>query len=209
MTRAQGPSSQIEYRSAGPLGASRTVLVVRSGAVALTDPDPHVTAGHGSRLLLVDVDAPELNDPPTFGGQTPAAATAAQVLALVREEVPTGSVGIVGERGAAMFAVALAAALPDRVDRLALVAVPLPDGGLACDLMTATLARVAADTIVINAAEDAAAPPETARWYAERLPSARIEPVTRDADHTLDGRLALADVWPDVLGHVGAASAAD
>jgi pimeloyl-ACP methyl ester carboxylesterase len=208
MTRAQGPAFEIEYRSAGPAGASRTVMVLRSGALALLDPAPHLTAHHDLRLLLVEVEAPEMDDPPTFGGETPAGSTAAEVLALLREEVPSGAVSLVGERSAAMFAVALAATLGGRVDRLALVAAPLPDGGLACDLMAATLARVPADTVVINAAEDATAPESSAQWYADHLPSARADIVTPAGVHTLDGRLALSHVWDRVLDHLGAPSTA-
>ncbi|MCK6067673.1 MULTISPECIES: hypothetical protein [Microbacterium] len=202
MTRAQGPAFGIEYRSAGALAAPRCVLVVRSGAIATTDPAPLVTAEHHVRLLLIAVDEPELDDPPTFGGETPAGSTAAEVLALLREEVPDGPVGVVGERAAALFAVALAAALGDRADRLALVGVPLPETGLARDLVSDALARVAADTLVVNDSADEAAPEDAARWYAERLPHARADVLSREAAGALDGRLGLTAVWPRVLAHV-------
>lgn len=203
MTRAQGPGSRIGYRSIGPAGASRTVLVVRSGALAMTDPAPHVTAEHGCRLLLVEVEGAQLDDPPTFGGETPAGSTAAEVLALLDEEVPDGSVGLVGERAAALLAVALAAVLGRRVDRLALVAVPLIDDALARDVLTETLSHVTAPTVVFSAAQDAASPVPAADWCADRLPLGRVEVVADEAG-TSDGRLALSDVWDRVLGHVDA-----
>lgn len=203
MTRAQGPPARIGYRSLGPAGAARTVLVVRTGALAMTDPAPHVTAEHGCRLLLVEVEGPQLDDPPAFGGETPAGSTAAEVLALLDEEVPEGSLGLVGERAAALFAVALAAVLGRRVDRLALVGVPLVDDALARDLLTETLGQVSAPSVVFTGAGDAASPTRAADWCADRLPLGRVE-VVRDEETAPDGRLALSDVWDRVLGHVGA-----
>lgn len=203
MTRAQGPGLGLSYRSVSPAGARRCVLVLRSGALATVDPEPRITAVHDTRLLLVEIDAPGLDDPPAFGGETPAGSTAARVLELLSEEVPEGPFGVVGERAAALFAVALAATLASRVDRLALVAAPLPDGPLACDLLAATLGRVTADTVIVNAEADADAPGDAARWYATRLPRGRAEILAPVGPPALDGRVALSAVWARVLDHVG------
>jgi pimeloyl-ACP methyl ester carboxylesterase len=207
MTRAQGTGSGIAYRSVSPAGATRCVVVLRSGALATVDPAPQVTAAHATRLLLVQVDASELDDPPTFGGETPAGSAAAEVLALLREEVPDGTFGVVGERAAALFAAALAAQLGPRVDRLALVSAPMPDGPLACDLTAGVLSQVSSVALVVNASTDPGAPAEAAQWYAAHLRRGRAEAVPAADPHPLDGRLALSDVWDRVLGHVGTAVA--
>lgn len=204
MTRAQGPAFEIEYRSVGPAEAPRTVLVLRSGPIALTDPEPGTTRRHGVRLLLVEVGAAELDNPPTFGGETPAESAAAEVFTLLREEVPRGVVGLVGERAAALFTVALAAGLGARVDRLALVAAPPPDSPLAADLTAATLGRVPATTAIFNGSRDATAPPDAAEWYAAHLASARADIIPPSPARAGDARLALADVWDRVLTHVDA-----
>ncbi len=194
MTRAPGPGTEIDYRSVGRPGAARVILVLRSGPLATSDPDPEVTAQRDVRLLLVGLDGEELSDPPTFGGETPAGSTAAQVLALLDTEAPGPALGLVAERTAVPFAITLAADLGARIDRLALVAPAPPETPLAADLLTARLERIGADTVVLAGPDDAAA----ARSYAGAMPAAATW--IREAD--AGGRIALSRVWRDVLDHV-------
>lgn len=207
MTRAQAQDGEIEYDSAGFPGADRVVLVLRTGALATVDPDPAVTQEHDVRLVLVQLDAPELDDPPAYGGETRAATTLAAVGEIARAETGAQAFGVVAERTAGALGVALAAELVDRVDRLALVAVPAPGGPLERDLAEDVLRRVSAKTLVVAAAGDAGAGPDAAQWHHDRLPEGEIEVIAPDALSSGDGRLGLGDVWARVLSHVAPAPA--
>jgi pimeloyl-ACP methyl ester carboxylesterase len=189
MTRAQGPDSEIDFRSFGVLGGARTVLVLRTGAVALVDPGPGVTRHRDVRLLTVRLDDAELDDPPVFGGETPAESTADAVADLGRREAGGALIGVVADRSTASLAVALAARASDLVGRLALVGAEVPDEALVADLLGEELARIAAPTLVVGAADD----PASAQWYAERLRSAEVELVAAPG---------LPDSWPQVLAHL-------
>ena len=193
MTRAQAPDGELEFRSFGAAGAARTVLVLRVGAVALLDPDPSATLDHDVRLMAVQLDEVELDDPPTYGGETPAASTAAALADLVRREVPGAVIGLVAERDAVPLGVALAASAGTLVDRLALVDVRVPESALVGDLLAEESAAVAAPSIVVSAAQDEAA----ARWYADRLRESEVRVVESG-----DNGVSLTHVWDVVLGHV-------
>ncbi|MFK5073654.1 hypothetical protein ACI4BE_29435, partial [Klebsiella pneumoniae] len=83
-------------RSFGTPGAPRAVVVLRTGDVSTIDPDTRVTSGFDVRIVAVGLDAPELEDPPAFGGQTPASLTLDALRGLLEREVPGTSVGLVG-----------------------------------------------------------------------------------------------------------------
>jgi pimeloyl-ACP methyl ester carboxylesterase len=211
MTRAQGPDGEIEYRVVGAPGAARAVLVLRTGALATTDPAPAITARWPVRLLLVDLDGNDLDDPPAYGGETPAGATATQVERILDRETPGAVVGLVAERAAVAFAVSLAAGLGDRVDRLALVSPPAPETPLARDVLEQRIGAVRARTVVFDGGPDDGAPGEGGpgdgdapdgwgAWYAARFLDGRMQ--RRDARSSLGGALTLTAVWPDVLSHV-------
>jgi pimeloyl-ACP methyl ester carboxylesterase len=196
MTRAQGPDSEIDYRVVGTPGATRTVVVLRTGALATSDPGPEETAGRDVCVVLVHLDGPELEDPPAFGGETPAASTISELRAIVDELTGASSFAVVGERDAGALAIALAADLGDRVDMLALVSVPVPEGALDRDLAEEVVARVSARTLLIGAIDDAAC-----RFYGRALPSARVDEVDASQLTSPDGEVGLVDVWPRVLAH--------
>ncbi|MFJ6652972.1 hypothetical protein ACIQLJ_09285 [Microbacterium sp. NPDC091313] len=198
MTRAQGSGIEIEYAVTGVPGAARVVVVVRSGALATTDPDAGVTARHDVRLLLVDLDGEELIDPPAYGSATPAGESADQVRTILAREAHAEVVGMVAEAAAVPFAVTLCAQLGDRVDRLALVGAPSPESPLARDVLAERLRAVRADTVVFAVSTHDEGP---ASWYAEQLPRGRAEMRASDPN-SADHRLALTTVWPDVLAHV-------
>jgi hypothetical protein len=198
MTRAQGSGIEIEYATTGRPGARRAVLVLRSGALAATDPDAGVTARYDVRLLLVDLDGDELSDPPAYGSETPAGESADQVRTILAREGQTETVGVVAEGAAVPFAVALAADLGAQVDRLALVGGPRPESPLARDVLAQRLSEVTADTVVFAVSTDDAGP---ASWYAAHLRTGRA--VLREDDPASpDERLALTTVWAGVLAHV-------
>lgn len=198
MTRAQGEGIEIEYATTGMPGAPRVVVVLRSGALATTDPDASRTARYDVRLLLVDLDGEELIDPPAYGSETPAGESADQVRTILAREAHAEVIGMVAEADAVPFAVALCAELGERVDRLALVGAPSPESPLARDLLAERLGAVRAETVVFAVATHDAGP---AAWYAEQLPRGREE--VRESDPiSADHRLTLTTVWEDVLEHV-------
>jgi pimeloyl-ACP methyl ester carboxylesterase len=193
MTRAQGPDGEIDFRSFGALGGSRTVLVLRTGEVALVDPGPGVTRDRDVRLLTVRLDDAELDDPPVFGGETPAESTADAVADLARREAGEALVGVVADRNTASLAVALAARATDLVGSLALVGATVPDEALVAELLGEELGRITAPTLVLGDADD----PAAAQWYADRLRSAEVE---------LMPAPGLPDAWPQVLARLAPSS---
>lgn len=201
MTRAQDRDSEIDYRSAGSPGAERTIVVLRTGALATTDPDARATAEANVRLVLVHLDGPELDDPAAFGGETPAGSTASALAAIAERESEGAVFGLIGERATAAIALALAAQLGAGVDRLALVAAPLPPSALERDVALPVLARVQAGVLLLAAASDPDTVPAAA-WYAEHLPRATSAEVPAAEIDSPDGRLGLADAWRLALAHV-------
>lgn len=199
MTRAQGSGSELEIRSFGAAGAARTVLVLRTGPVATTDPDPSVTAAHEARIVAIELDDAELDDPPTFGGETPAESAVHSLAVLARREGGDRPVGLVAERSAAPLALALAAHYAPLIDRLALVSVPSPASPLAADLLAETMTAITADTLLVDVPEHGA---DMLEWCAAHLPSARVSREDVAAAALIDTRLGLAEVWERVLAHV-------
>jgi hypothetical protein len=202
MTRAQTPDSQIDYRSAGAAGAARTVVVLRRGALALNDPDPAATAAGDVRLLLLHLDDAEIDDPPAFGGETPAQSTAQAIADLVAGDA-SGPWAIVAERETSALAFAVVARAGGTVDRVALVAPEPPGSPLARDVLAQVLAGCGAEVLVVAADTDPASV-DGARWFAATLADCRRAEVARSDVHSPDGRLGLGDAWPQVLAHVAA-----
>lgn len=198
-------ATRLEYASLGAPDAARTVVVLREGALATTDPDVEVTRGHDVRIVAVRVDGAEVAAPGAYGGETPATVTVDALIELV-DEVEAGiRFGIVGVGGAGQTALRLAAGLADRVDRLALVAIPEPEGPLDRDETGQVLARAAADTLILVGEHDPDAPASSAEWYLARLAAAKVERVASSGG--VDERLALSEVWARVLEHTAPGAA--
>lgn len=194
---------ELSYRTFGTPGAARLVVLIGTGDVIGVDPEPLVTAAHDIRVLALELDAASIDDPGAFGGQTRAEQTASSLASLIGDHLraPDGgrpSAAIVAYRSAGDIALRIAVQLEETIDRLALVAVPAPDGPLDRDDVGALIARVGAKTLVLDGGGDAAT--EAAAWFGAHLPSVTVDTV---ADVDL---LTLTDVWGRVLDHVAPGS---
>lgn len=205
MSLAPWLDGELGYRSFGAPGAPRAVFVLRTGDVATTDPDARVTSAFDVRVVAVGLDAPELEDPPVFGGQTPAGLTVEALRALLEREAPGATVGLVGERSAGPIAIYLAAAMGPAVDRLAIVGVQSPSDPLSRDLRTPLLDHLDAEVLVIVGG-DGPADESDADWYVERMRSAEAEVVPADEIGSVNGHVTLTSVWDRVLAHVAPGS---
>jgi pimeloyl-ACP methyl ester carboxylesterase len=205
MMQAADPAADFEYRSFGAPGAERTVFVLREGAAATTDPHPSATAHHDVRIIAVGVTAGDIEDPAAYRGATPAAVAADKLVRMVTEEAHGRPVGLVGVAAASELSMMVAARLGARVDRLAVVGVAEPETPLDRDEVTELLARIPAETLILNASDDPDASSAAGRWHESRLPSARLE-LAPVADET-DPRVSLAEVWERVLSHVAPGTA--
>jgi len=201
MSLAPWLDGELGYRSFGTPGAPRAVFVLRTGDVATTDPDARVTSGFDVRIVAVGLDAPELEDPPVFGGQTPAGLTVEALRALLEREAPGATVGLVGERSAGPIALYLAAAMGEVVDRVAIVGVRSPTDALSRDLRTPLLDDLAADVLVV-VGYDGPAGQGDAAWYVDRLRSGAAEVIHPDEIGSVNGEVTLTSVWSRVLTHV-------
>lgn len=200
MTKGPAPSAAYEHRSFGAPGAERTVVLLRAGIAALSDPRPDVTAGHDVRIVAVGLTVDDIDDPAAYRGATAAETTAATVARFVTQERQDRPVGLVGVGDAGELAMLVAAHLGDAVDRLALVAVPEPATELGGHEVADLLTGVDAQTLVLSGAADPDAAGSAARWFEERLAAAQVEIVSETSDP--ESRLVLADVWERVLSHV-------
>lgn len=201
MSLAPWLDGELGYRSFGTPGAPRAVFVLRTGDVATTDPDARVTSGFDVRIVAIGLDAPELEDPPVFGGQTPAGLTVEALKALLEREALGAAVGVVGERSAGPIALYLAAAMGGVVDRVAIVGVQSPTDALSRDLRTPLLDDLAADVLVL-VGQDGPAGQGDAEWYVDRLRSGTAEVVHPDEIASVNGEVTLTSVWSRVLTHV-------
>lgn len=201
MSLAPWLDGELGYRSFGTPGAPRAVFVLRTGDVATTDPDARITSAYDVRVVAVGLDAPELEDPPVFGGQTPAGLTVEALRALLEREAPEAKVGLVGERSAGPIAIYLAAAMGPIVDRLAIVGVQSPSDPLSRDLRTPLLDHLDAEVLVVVGG-DGPADTTDADWYVERMRSAEAEIVPSDEIASVNGHVTLTSVWDRVLAHV-------
>ena len=200
MTRAAAPDAAYEHRSFGAPGAERTVILLRTGVSTLSDPRPDVTARRDARIVAVGLTVDDIDDPAAYQGVTAAEATAQALVQLVTTERQDRPVGLVGVGDAGHLAIMVTALLGGEVDRLALVAVPRPESELGGHEVAERLSGIAAKTLVMNGRDDPAAASPAARWFQQRLASARIEMVPESSDP--ESRLVLADVWERVLSHV-------
>jgi len=201
MSLAPWLDGELGYRSFGTPGAPRAVFVLRTGDIATTDPDARVTSGFDVRIVAVGLDAPELEDPPVFGGQTPAGLTVEALKALLEREAPGATVGVVGERAAGPIALYLAAAMGGVIDRVAIVGVESPSDPLSRDLRTPLLDDLAAEVLVVVGG-DGPAGRSDATWYVDRLRAGTAEVVHPDEIGSVDGQVTLTSVWSRVLTHV-------
>jgi len=200
MTKGPAPAASYESRSFGAAGADRTVVLLRSGVSALSDPRPEITARRAARIVAVGLTVDDIDDPAAYRGTTPAEATAEVIARFIAVEGHGRPIGLVGVGDAGPLAIMVAAHLAEGVDRLALVAVPRPESELGASEVAALLDRIVAKTLLTNGQADPTAAAAAARWFTERLASSRVEMVPRAGDP--DARLALADVWERVLSHV-------
>lgn len=200
MTKGPAPAASYENRSFGAAGAERTVVLLRAGVSALADPRPDITARRDARILAVGLTVDDIDDPVAYRGATPAEVTARVIAEFIESEAQHRPVGLVGVGEAGELSIMIAAHLRESVDRLALVAVPRPESPLGGFEVGELLDRIAAKTLLMNGQSDPHAASAAARWFKERMSSARIEMVPpTDAP---EPRLALADVWERVLSHV-------
>ncbi|WP_426320482.1 alpha/beta fold hydrolase [Microbacterium sp. E-13] len=199
MTKGPAPSAAYEHRSFGAPGAERTVVLLRAGMAALSDPLPNVTARYNVRIIAIGLTVDDIDDPAAYRGATAAEMTAATLAQFVRQERHGRTVGVVGVGDAGELAVLVAAHLGDAVDRLALVAVPQPATELGGDEVADLLEGLAAKTLIVNGQADPVAASTAARWFEARIPGARVEIVTETSDP--QSRLVLAEVWDRVLSH--------
>ncbi|WP_439592133.1 hypothetical protein [Microbacterium sp.] len=197
MTRAQSPQEPLDAATFGSPGATRTIVVLRHGATAKSDPSPADTARRDVRVLAVGLSEAELDDPAAYRGETPAETATASVIELIRAQSPDVAVALVGVGAVGAVAARVAAESPGLVDRLVLIAVPLPDTAAQRDLAEGLFETVTAKTLLLNGQKDPDAAAAAASWHRDHLPDARVEmvPSTREGDP----RLSLGDVWTRVL----------
>lgn len=205
MTRGPAGDREFSYTAFGSVAPSRTVVVLREGAVAVSDPDARITARRDVRVLAVRVGQDDASDA-AYGTEAPGSAAMIALADVVRDEalIDADTVGVVGVGQAGPEAVMLAAHLGRTADRLALVAAPRPESPLERHLGEELLAQVSADTLVLVGADDPDAGTDAARWHAAHLARACVERVALRPG-SLDRRLSLTDVWERVLAHVAPA----
>jgi pimeloyl-ACP methyl ester carboxylesterase len=100
----------------------------------------------------------------------------------------TGPVGVVGWSDGGPAALAFAARHP-AVDRLALIATPIPE-------TEEDLTEVTAKTLLIFGSKDPLTGSRHGTWWQKHLPSARLE-MHPDGGHDL-----LVPMWPRILSHL-------
>ncbi|MBM2614729.1 hypothetical protein JIG36_04065 [Actinoplanes sp. LDG1-06] len=105
----------------------------------------------------------------------------------------SGPIGVVGAWGAGLEALAFAARHPGLVDRLVLVATPIPDE---VEGLKFKLSEVTAKTLLLFGAKDPDAGARHGTWWQKNLPAARLE-MNPDGDHDL-----LTPMWKRVLSHL-------
>lgn len=189
---------ELDYASVGSPGAARVVVVLREGALALTDPEPAVTHRRDLRLVMVRVDDDEVAELGGSSGMSAARATVEALASLLRDLVPEPTFALLGVGATGEVAVRLAGTLPGRVDRMVLIAAPAPAATLDRDGLLPVLARVEAKTLILNGQRDPDAASAAAEFHRRAISSARVEMVPAPADAP-EPRLALVQVWDRVL----------
>lgn len=148
----------------------RIVLVCHPSAVA--DPDPEATWSRGVTLIGVTAETP-----------------VDEIVSALDRRAP-GVIGAAGWSTGGLTMLRLAAARPDLIDRLVLVATPLPDD------RSPDPATITAKTLLLYGAQDPDAPSSAGKWYQRRLPTSRYEQVPGT------GALLLESMWHRVLSHL-------
>ncbi|HVQ18403.1 MAG TPA: hypothetical protein VMT27_05125 [Actinomycetes bacterium] len=140
-------------------------VVVLFGSSA--DPDPQLTWARGVSLFGDDGTGTELDH--------------------------AGPVGVVGWSVAGLDALAFVARRPGVVDRLVLVATPVPEdeGALGFEL-----SEVTAKTLLLFGAKDPLTGSRHGTWWQKRLPDARLE-MSPQGGHEL-----LLPTWKRTLSHL-------
>jgi hypothetical protein len=199
--------TELSFRIFGTPGARRLIVVVGAGDTATIDPSPALTAERNIRILGVALTGAAIDDPGTFGSETPAEQTATALADLIREQLSADgdgdgradagtTVGLLAYRAAGDVALRAAATLGDVVDRLALVAVPLPPGPLDRDDLGGLITGISAKALIMNGQQDPTASSAAASWFKDHLPAARVEMVPDSV------ALSITDVWDRVLSHL-------
>lgn len=196
--------TRLTHRVFGTPGAQRLVVLVGTGIATAVDPLPAETASRSICVLAVALDGAAIEDPGTFGSETPAEQSAAWLAGLIRESLATpqfatGSsprAGIIAYRDAVDVALRAVVELGETIDRLALVAVAEPEQPLDRDDLGVLIAGVSAKALILNGQHDASAANAAATWYQTHLPSSRVEMVPDESD------LSLTAVWARALSHV-------
>ena len=140
-------------------------LVVLFGGSS--DPDPELTWARGITLAVDDGAVAPIDHP--------------------------GPIGVVGSSTAGVDALGFAARHPKRVDRVVVVATPIPedDSTLPFELSEAT-----AKTLLLFGAKDPLTGSRHGSWWQKRLPHARLEMIP-EGGHEL-----LAPMWKRTLSHL-------
>jgi hypothetical protein len=199
--------TELSFRIFGTPGAGRLVVLVGAGDTTTIDPSPAITAERSIRILAVALTGAAIDDPGTFGSETPAEQTATALADLIREQLSAygdgdgradegATVGLLAYRAAGDVALRAATTLGEVVDRLALVAVPLPPEPLDRDDLGSLIAGISAKTLIMNGQRDATASSAAASWFKDHLVSSRVEMVPDSA------ALSITDVWDRVLSHL-------
>lgn len=139
----------------------------------LRDPDPPQTAGRDITLIALQ-------------------GSAAEALAMLQQQGVT-SAGVAGWSAGGQSALALAALAPQLVDRLAIIATPLPTDPAALGFDPGA---IRARTLLLYGAADPQAGSKHARGWKSLLANVRIEMVP-GADHDL-----IVPMWKRVLSHL-------
>lgn len=193
---------ELDYASLGSPGAARVVVLLREGATALTDPAPAITHRRDARIVMIRVDDGEIAELGGSSGMSSARATVEALGSLLGDLVPEPAFALVGVGSVGEVAVRLAGSQPGRVDRLVLVAAPMPGSPLDRDALRPVLAEVDAKTLILNGQRDPDAAAAAAEFHRAAITaggaSARVEMVPASAD-TTEPRLGLSRVWERVL----------
>jgi pimeloyl-ACP methyl ester carboxylesterase len=110
----------------GPADGPPVVFLHSAPGSRLLDPDPHVTAGSGARLITIDR--------PGYGRSSPRPADIVPTLPAIAADLVAAlevlgieQTSVIGWSGGGRVGAAMAARRPDVVTRLVLVAAPAPD----------------------------------------------------------------------------------
>ncbi|MDX2375879.1 hypothetical protein M4I32_03590 [Microbacterium sp. LRZ72] len=184
---------QLTLHSSGHLGASRNVVLVREGTIAIPDPDPRVTSRFGVRLVSVGVPAVDLGDRESFGGETPDQEQAQALARALHGQGVTADrpAGLVALGGVGWRAVEAVIALGPAIDRVAFVGLRVPEQPLAQSDVEILLRRIEPEVLLVPGEHGEGA--DALAWITQRLPEGR-------ASRAEGG--SLPAVWPALMEHL-------